>query len=136
MSVNLSLLIADWSWNILSLPVKMSTSLPKTLIGFGGLTDRYQRVVPYYGYGDEYGRLGGPDDTFFIVEPQLNIVWNMKTYLQIYFGGSYRYIRGIGIEGLDNANLNGYSVVVTFKFGRNAKPEPPDDSEFDGIDTF
>ena len=107
----------------------------QTLIGFGGLTDRYQRVVPYYGY-DEYGRLGGPDDTFFIVEPQLNIVWNMKTYLQIYFGGSYRYIRGVGIEGLDNANLNGYSVVVTFKFGRNAKPEPPDDSEFDGIDTF
>ena len=107
----------------------------QTLIGFGGLTDRYQRVVPYYGY-DEYGRLGGPDDTFFIVEPQLNIVWNMKTYFQIYFGGSYRYIRGVGIEGLDNANLNGYSVVVTFKFGRNAKVEPPDDSEFDGIDTF
>ena len=107
----------------------------KTLIGFGGLTDRYQRVYIYDRY-DEYGRLGGPDDSFFIVEPQLNIVWNMKTYLQIYFGGSYRYIRGIEIEGLHNSDLNGLSVVVTFKFGRNAKVEPPDDFELDGIDTF
>ena len=107
----------------------------KTLIGFGGLTDRYQRVYIYDRY-DEYSRLGGPDDSFFIVEPEVNIVWNMKTYLQIYFGGSYRYIRGVGIEGLQNSDLNGLSVVVTFRFGRNAKVEPPDQSEFDGIDTF
>ena len=106
-----------------------------TLIGFGGLTDRYQRVVPYYGY-DEYGRFGGPDDSFFIIQPGFNIVWNMKTYLQIYFGGSYRYIRGVDIEGLDNADLNGYSVVVTFRFGRNAKVEPPDQSEFEGTYIF
>lgn len=106
-----------------------------TLIGFGGLTDRYQQAIPYYGY-DEYGRFGGPDDSFFIIEPGLNIVWNMKTYLQIYFGGSYRYIRGVGIEGLDNSDLNGYSVVVTFKFGRNAKVEPPDQSEFEGTYIF
>lgn len=107
----------------------------QALMGFGGLTDRYQRAIPYYGY-DEYGRFGGPDDSFFIIEPGLNIVWNMKTYLQIYFGGSYRYIRGVGIEGLDNSDLNGYSVVVTFKFGRNAKVEPPDQSEFEGTYIF
>ena len=106
----------------------------QTLVGFGGLTDRYQRVYVYY---DEYGgRLGGPDDSFFIIEPGLNIVWNMKTYLQIYFGASYRYIRGIGVEGLDNADLNGLSVAVTFRFGRNAKVEPPDQSEFEGIYIF
>ncbi len=105
----------------------------QTLIGFGGLTDRYQLFDRYY---DEYGRLGGPDDTFFIIQPQLNIVWNMKTYLQIYFGGSYRYIRGVGIEGIDNSDLNGPSVVVTFRFGRNAKVEPPDPPGFEGIDTF
>ena len=107
----------------------------QALIGFGGLTDRYQRVVPYYGY-DEYGRLGGPDDSFFIIEPGLNVVWNMKTYLQIYFGGSYRYIRGVEVAGLRNSNLNGYSVVVTFRFGRNAKVEPPDQSEFEGVYIF
>ena len=108
----------------------------QTLIGFGGLTDRNQRFYyDRYDY-DEYGRFGGPDDTFFIVEPQLNIVWNMKTYLQIYFGGSYRYIRGVEIAGLDNANLRGYSVVVTFRFGRNAKVEPPDQSEYEGTYIF
>ena len=106
----------------------------QTLIGFGGLTDRYQRFDGYY--YDEYGRFGGPDDTFFIVEPQLNIVWNMKTYLQIHFGGSYRYTRGVGIEKLHNSDLNGPSVIVTFRFGRNAKVEPPDPSDFEGIDTF
>ncbi len=105
----------------------------QTLVGFGGLTDRYQRVYVYY---DEYGRLGGPDDSFFILEPGLNLVWNMKTYLQIYFGASYRYIRGVGVEGLRNADLNGLSVAVTFKFGRNAKVEPPDQSEFEGIYIF
>ena len=110
----------------------------QTLIGFGGLTDRYQRYDRYYydEYGEYGGRFGGPDDTFFIVEPQLNIVWNMKTYLQIYFGGSYRYIRGVEIEGLDNGNLRGYSVVVTFRFGRNAKVEPPDQSEYEGTYIF
>ena len=107
-----------------------------TLIGFGGLTDRYQRAGPYYGYYDEFGRWGGPDDSFFIIEPCLNIVWNMKTYLQIYFGGSYRYIRGVKIEGLHNSDLNGLSVVVTFRFGRNAKVEPPEQSEFEGIYIF
>ena len=106
----------------------------QTLIGFGGLTDRYQRRVYYV--VDDYNRYGGPDDSIFIVEPQLNIVWNMKTYLQIYFGGSYRYIRGVGIEGLHNSDLNGYSVVVTFRFGRNAKVEPPEQSEFEGIYIF
>ena len=105
----------------------------QTLIGFGGLTDRYQRV--YY-FVDDYSRYGGPDDSFFIVQPGLNIVWNMKTYLQIYFGGSYRYIRGVEIEGLHNSDLNGYSVVVTFRFGRNAKVEPPDQSEFEGTYIF
>ena len=107
-----------------------------TLLGFGGLTDRYQRAGPYYGYYDEFSRWGGPDDSFFIIEPGINIVWNMKTYLQIYFGGSYRYIRGIKIEGLHNSDLNGYSVAVTFRFGRNAKVEPPDQSEFEGIYIF
>ena len=105
----------------------------QTLIGFGGLTDRYQRV--YY-FVDDYNRYGGPDDSFFIIEPGLNIVWNMKTYLQIHLGGSYRYIRGVGIEGLHNSDLNGYSVVVTFRFGNNAKVEPPDQSEFEGIYIF
>ena len=105
----------------------------QTLVGFGGLTDRYQRTYVYY---DEYGRLGGPDDSFFIVEPRLNIVWNMKTYLQIYFGTSYRYIRGVGVDGLHNADLNGLAVAVTFRFGRNAKVEPPDQSEFEGIYIF
>ena len=104
-----------------------------TLMGFGGLTDRYQQV--YY-FVDDYNRYGGPDDSFFIIEPGLNIVWNMKTYLQIHLGGSYRYIRGVGIEGLQNSDLNGYSVVVTFRFGRNAKVEPPDQSEFEGIYIF
>lgn len=107
----------------------------QTLIGFGGLTDRNQRFYDRY-YYDEYGRFGGPDDTFFIIEPQLNIVWNMKTYLQIYFGASYRYIRGVEIGGLDNSDLNGLSVVVTFRFGRNAKVEPPDQSEFEGVYIF
>ena len=107
----------------------------QTLIGFGGLTDRYQRVYIYDRY-DEYGRLGGPDDSFFIVEPEINIVWNMKTYLQIHFGGSYRYIRGVGIKGLHNSDLNGPSVVVTFRFGSNAKVEPANDSDFESIDTF
>ena len=60
----------------------------------------------------------------------------MKTYLQIYFGASYRYIRGVGIEGLRNADLNGLAVAVTFKFGRNAKVEPPDASEFEGVYIF
>ena len=89
----------------------------QTLIGFGGLTDRHQNLETFDRF-DEFDRFGGPDDTFFIVEPALNIMWNMKTYLRIGFGGSYRFIRGVGITGLHNSDLSGSSVVVTFKFGR------------------
>ncbi len=86
----------------------------QTLIGFGGLTDRERSFDRF----DEFNRFDGPDDSFFIAEPGLNLIWNMKTYLRIGLGGSYRFIRGVGVEGLHNSDLSGSSVILIFKFGR------------------
>ena len=87
----------------------------QTLLGFGGLTDRTQR---FDRFGQFDSRFNGPDDSFLISEQGLNLVWNMKTYMRIGLGGSYRFIRGVELAGLSNSDLRGPSAVLSVKFGR------------------
>ena len=86
----------------------------QTLIGLGALTDRERHFDRFASFNN----FDGPDDSFFIVEPGLNLMWNMKTHLRVGLGGSYRFIRGVGLEGLSNSDLSGLSTTVIFKFGR------------------
>jgi hypothetical protein len=46
------------------------------------------------------------------------VEWSWNTYCGIGIGGSYRYIAGIGLDGLTNGDVSGATAGLTFKFGR------------------
>ncbi|MBS3999261.1 MAG: hypothetical protein KGZ71_02130 [Desulfobulbaceae bacterium] len=65
---------------------------------------------------------------FFIIEPQLNLNLNFKSYYRLTLGVGYRFIPGLDYkpknlenEGkfvhLQNNDLNGFTATMTIKFG-------------------
>ncbi len=77
-----------------------------TLIGGGSLCYRDN----WYEHWD--------DDAFFVAEPGLDLMLNVTKCFRIGIGGSYRYIAGIGLDGLTNKDVSGATAGLTFKFGR------------------
>jgi len=58
------------------------------------------------------------EDAFFIWEPGINVILNITKNVRMGIGGSYRYVSGVQMNGLQNSDLKGVSVLLTFKFGR------------------
>jgi hypothetical protein len=82
----------------------------QTLIGGGGLSWRDENV--------QVGMRNSDNDTFFIVEPGVNVTLNVTTYFRISGGVSYRYISGVQSPASSNPDLSGLSGVLTFRFGK------------------
>lgn len=76
-----------------------------TLIGGGGLHYR----PDYY---DEW------IDAVFVCEPGADLIINITKHFRIGLGGSYRFVSGVDLPGLDNGDLDGPSASLVFKFGR------------------
>lgn len=57
------------------------------------------------------------DDTFFIAEPELDLVVNATTSIRAVLGVSYRFAQGVELFGLRNAELSGLGAVLSVKFG-------------------
>ena len=87
----------------------------QTLIGFGGLTSRV-RNFSRFNTSLNQGGFGSPDDSIFIVEPGLHLLWDLSTNVRFGLGGTHRFIRGVGIEGLENSDLSGASMTLTFTY--------------------
>ncbi len=77
------------------------------IIGSGGVNYRLKND-----YGDTNN-----GDAFFVAEPGVNVVLNVTHFFRIGFGGTYRYVRGVDLEGLTDGDLSNFSAQVTFKFG-------------------
>jgi len=77
-----------------------------TLIGGGSLCYRDDWYEPW------------DDDAFFVAEPGLDLMLNVTKCFRIGIGGSYRYVAGIGLDGLTNKDVSGATAGLTFKFGR------------------
>jgi hypothetical protein len=77
------------------------------LIGGGGV-DYVERD-----YEDE----NYSDDTFFIVEPGVDMIINVTSFFRFGLGLHYRFIAGVDYSGILNNDLAGPSVAVTFNFG-------------------
>ena len=73
-----------------------------TLIGGGGAN---------YNEEDQNG------DTFFVIEPGVNALFNVTDFFRIGGGVSYRLISGVNLDGVSDTDLSGASVALTFKFG-------------------
>jgi hypothetical protein len=58
------------------------------------------------------------DDLFFVVEPGLDMIFNITEHFRIGLGGSYRFVNGIDLNGLKDGDINGPAASLTFKFGK------------------
>lgn len=82
----------------------------QTLIGGGGVEYRDKR--------NKDAQNSIANDEFFVIEPGLNVNLNVSKNFRIGLGGSYRYVTGVSLRGLENSDLSGPTALLTFKFGR------------------
>ncbi|MCK4252377.1 hypothetical protein KAX97_13090 [candidate division WOR-3 bacterium] len=100
-------------------------------LGYGGLllgyVNRSRRLVhlsihSLIGGGGLCYRTGFYDnwysDAIFVIEPGIDLMMNITRHFRIGFGGSYRFINGVDLDGLSNDDVSGPSACLTFKFGK------------------
>ena len=82
-----------------------------TVIGWGALTDE---EFHHYHYGYD----GHTLDSFFVLEPGVDVELNLFKFFRVGLGASYRYVRGVELVNMSDQDLQGLSAEVTFMFGR------------------
>jgi hypothetical protein len=80
------------------------------LIGGGGVNWRDENL--------RAGSMNQESDSFFILEPEVNVTLNVTQYFRMSAGVSYRYISGSSSAASSNADLSGPSGVIVFRFGK------------------
>lgn len=78
-----------------------------TLVGYG------------FASASERDLIGTKDNTsFFVVEPEMNLMLNVTKELRIGLGLSYRLLGGADTESVVGANLSGFAGSLTFMYGK------------------
>jgi hypothetical protein len=80
------------------------------LIGGGGVNWRDENM--------HAGTVNPESDSFFILEPEVNVTLNVTQYFRLSAGVSYRYVNGASSAVSSNPDLSGPSGVLTFRFGK------------------
>jgi len=91
------------------------------LIGAGGaatLKDQY-----YYSWDDEYYYETVDSEAYFVVEPGIEVEFNMVKFLRIGLGAYYRYTTDVMLRSdwdapKYNRELSGFSFGLSMKFGK------------------
>jgi hypothetical protein len=63
-------------------------------------------------------KTGEDSDTFFILEPEINLECNITASWRMDLGASYRYVDGNELGDVTNEDISGFSGNLTFKFGK------------------
>jgi len=96
----------------------------ENMMGIGGV---YNDVKNYNAYSTPINYTG---DACFVIEPGVNLNFNLSRNFQITAGVNYRFVGGIDYDGgvkngvevdyhnLSNTDLSGLSFQMEFKFGR------------------
>ncbi len=58
------------------------------------------------------------NSTFFIVEPGLELEFNITKYFRLGAGATYRHIAGTELANVKDEDLSGFSGMLSFRFGR------------------
>jgi hypothetical protein len=66
----------------------------------------------------EYDATYNQNDAYLIFEPTVNAVLNVTSSFRIGAGLSYRYTRRVNLIGLDNKDLSGLTINLSFRVGR------------------
>ena len=93
-------------------PIHLSFPL---VLGAGGVGS----YNSYYDTTNEYWRDELiDDDLFFVVEPGVELEFNLTRFFRLSFGAYYRYTTAIALNGFDKNLLEGLSANIVFKFGK------------------
>lgn len=86
------------------------------LIGAGGIS----YVNQYYGgsYDPYYPSYYNEADAFFVLEPGVEVEFNMVKFMRIGLGVYYRYTSNLDMVDTDKDILHGFSAGLTMKFGK------------------
>ena len=58
------------------------------------------------------------NSVFFVVEPGLELEFNITKYFRIGAGATYRYITGTELLNVSDEDVSGFSGMLSFRFGR------------------
>lgn len=85
------------------------------LIGMGGiaLIDNYNWDWDDYHSGFEHN-----NDFFFVLEPAVELEFNLARFFRLALAASYRFTSDIEVHEIDEDVLNGFNFGATFKFGK------------------
>ncbi len=121
-----------WLTNDVPGPMTASGQKPDLAIAFGGVTLEYL-VHPYDMVHFSLSNLVGvgsvkydystarDDDTYWVVEPMLNVYFRMTQYFKIGVGVGYRYASDVDLEELEDENLGGIVGKISLNFGTYGK---------------
>ncbi len=59
----------------------------------------------------------GSGESFFVLEPELNLFLNVTKFFRIGIGGTYRYVNGVEKYGMKNNYLRDFSGQILLAFG-------------------
>ncbi len=59
-----------------------------------------------------------PDQSFFVIEPGMNVMVNVTNFFRFGAGLSYRIVRGAHLNGTSDQQLSDINGILTFKFGK------------------
>ena len=88
---------------------------PKDLIVFSGSLLVGAGGVTFYDHGNNDD--GENTDSFFVAEPEVNVMVNVTRFCRVGVGASYRYISGINTDELKNKDFRGPAASVIAQFG-------------------
>lgn len=91
-------------------PVHLSFPI---LIGMGGVA----LVNNSWGWGN-YDDYKYSDDLFFVLEPAVELEFNLARFFRLALAASYRFTSDIEMYETDKDVLNGFNFGATFKFGK------------------
>ncbi len=98
-------------------PVEVVHFYVPVLIGGGGL-DVFTEVTTSTPFTQEIDRFDVESSGFFVLEPGIEAEVNIARFFRISLGGSYRIVDGVDMINVSNGDLTGWSINMSFKFGR------------------
>ena len=95
----------------------VSVSFP-LLIGGGGITLLEEREQGGYEFtSDQYDNGEFEFDHFFIVEPGVNLLYNISRFVQLETGIKYRFSEEYDVPFYGKGKMNGFSAGIGIKIG-------------------
>jgi len=92
-------------------------SIP-VLIGAGGAAYVNEAFYDNHNNNQDWNYFTIQSSAFFVLEPGIEIEFNVVKFMRIGLGGYYRYTSGLDLESTGEHIMDGFSAGLSLKFGK------------------